>query len=69
MPPVWITSFFTGSIHGAMGDTYNRRVISVINIEKLFSSWDCGQLIVFLLRTRIMKSTIFVGPKNENVLD
>ena len=37
------------------------------NIEKLSSSLDCGQLIVILSRTRIMKNTIFVGPNNETI--
>ena len=39
----------------------------VSDTEKLFSLWDRGQLIVILLRTRIMKNTIFVGPKNETI--
>ena len=50
-----------------MGDTYNRMSISVSDSEKLFSLYDCGQLIVILLRTRITKNTIFVGPKNEAI--
>ena len=33
----------------------------------MFSLWDRGQLIVILLRTRIMKNNIFVGPKNETI--
>ena len=37
------------------------------DIEKLFLLWDCGQLIVILSRTRIMKDTIFVGPNNETM--
>ena len=57
----------TGCIHGAIGDTYNRMVILVSNIEKLFSLWDRCQLIIILSWTRIMKNTIFVGPKNETI--
>ena len=51
-----------------MGDTYNRMVISVSDTEKLSSLWDHGQLIFILSRTRIVKNTIFVGPKNETII-
>ena len=59
--------YVTGTIHSAMGDTYNRMAISVSNVDKLFSLCDRGQLIVILSRTRIMKNTIFVGPKTETI--
>jgi hypothetical protein len=59
--------YVTGTIHSAMGDTYNRMAISVSDIEKLFSLWDRGQLIVILSRTRSMKNTIFVGPKSDTI--
>ena len=36
--------------------------------ENLFSFWDCGQMIVILLRTRIIKNTIFFVQKNETIL-
>ena len=48
-----------------MGDKYNHVEILVSDTEKLFLLWDCGQLIVVLSRTRIMKNTTFVGPKND----
>ena len=60
--------YVTGTIHGAIGNTYNRMEILVSDIEKIFSLWDRGQLIVILLRTKIMGDTIFVGPKNETVI-
>jgi hypothetical protein len=50
-----------------MGDTYYCMAISVSDIEKLFSLWDHGQLIVILSCTRLMKNTIFVGQKHETV--
>ena len=62
-----LLNYVTGNIHGAMGDTYNRMVISVSDTEKLSSLWDHGQLIFILSRTRIVKNTIFVGLKNENI--
>ena len=57
----------TGTIHVAMGDTYNCMEISVSDTEKLFSLWDRGQLVVILSRTKIIKNTIFVGPKDETI--
>ena len=39
--------------------------MSLSDTKKSFSLWDRGQLLVILLRTRIMKNTILVGPKNE----
>eukprot|EP00957_Ditylum_brightwellii_P171511 13057142-Ditylum_brightwellii.AAC.1 len=41
--------------------------ISVSDIEKLFSLYDHGQLVVILSRMRIMKNTVFVGPKNDTI--
>ena len=60
--------YVTGNIHGAIGETYHCTEIMVSDTKKLFSLWDCGQLIVILSRTRIIKNTIFVGPKNETIL-
>ena len=57
--------YVTGTIHSAMGDTYNRMAISVSDIQKIYSLWDKGQLVVIISRTRLMKNTIFVGQKNE----
>ena len=48
-----------------MGDTYSCMAISVSDTEKLFLLWYRGQFIVILSRTRIMKNTIFVDPRNE----
>ena len=59
--------YVTSTMHGAMGDKYNRMAISVSDIEKLSSLWDRGKLIVILSRTRITKNTIFIGPKNETI--
>ena len=59
--------YVTGTIHGAMGDTYNCMVILVSDTKKIFSLWDRSQFIVILLCTRIMKNNIFVGPNNETV--
>ena len=56
-----------GTIHCAMVDTYNCMEILVSNIENIYSLWDHGQLILILYRTRIMKNTIFVGPKNKTI--
>ena len=50
-----------------MGNTYNFVDIPVINIKKLFSLWDRGQFIFIVLRTKIMKNTIFVGQNNETI--
>ena len=59
--------YVSGTIHSAMGDTYNRMAISVSDFEKQYSLWDRGQLIVILSRTRLMKNTIFVGQKQETI--
>ena len=48
-----------------MGDTYNCMAILVSTTENLFSLWGRSQLIVVLSLPRIMKNTVFVGPKNE----
>ena len=61
------TIYITGTISGAIGYTYNHMEILVSDTAKLFSLWDCGQLIVILSRTRIMKNTLFGGPKNETI--
>ena len=50
-----------------MGYKYNRMEILVSDTEKIFSLWDRGQFIVILSLTRIMKNTIFVGPKNKKI--
>ena len=57
--------YVTGTIHDAMGDTYNRIAILVSDTERLCSLWDRCQLIVVFSRTRILKNTLFVGPNNE----
>ena len=59
--------YVTGTIHSAMGDTYNKMAISISDTNKDFSLWDRGQLIVALSQTRLMKKTIFVGNKNETI--
>ena len=59
--------YITGTIHGTIGDTYNRMSILASDTEKIFSLWDCGQLIVVLSRTRIIKNTFF-GSKEWNNL-
>ena len=59
--------YVTETIHVAMRDTYSRIEISVSGNEKLSLLWDRGQLIVILPRTRIIKNTIFFGPKNEAI--
>ena len=41
--------------------------ISVNDTEKICSLRDHGQLIVILLRTRIIKNNIFAGPNNETI--
>ena len=41
--------------------------ISVSNIEKLFSLWDRGQLIVILSQNRIIRNNISVGTKNKTI--
>ena len=38
----------------------------VSDIGKIFLLWDSGQLIFILSRTRIIKDTLFVGPRNKN---
>ena len=55
------------TIHGAICDKYNHIEILVSDIENLSSLWDRGQFIVFLLHTRIIKNTFFVGRKNEKI--
>jgi hypothetical protein len=59
--------YVSGTIHSAMGDTYNIMAISVSDFEKQYSLWDRCQLIVILSRTRLMKNTIFVGQKQETI--
>ena len=59
--------YVTGNINGENCDTYNRIAILVSDTEKLFSLWDCGQLIAILYPTRKIKNTICFGPKNETI--
>ena len=59
--------YVTGTIHSAMGDTYNKMAISISDIQKQYSIWDRGQLIVAISRTRLMENTIFVGNKGETI--
>ena len=58
--------YVTEIINGAMCDTYNRMAILVGDIEKIFSLWNCGQLVVILLRNRLMKNNK-IDPKNETI--
>ena len=59
--------YATGTIHGSKSHTYNGMAISVSDTEKICSLRDHGQLIVILLRTRIIKNNIFAGPNNETI--
>ena len=59
--------YVTATIHGAMGDTYNKMAASISDINEDKRLWDRGQLIVLISRTRKMENTIFVGPKNESI--
>lgn len=59
--------FITGTIHGAMGDTYYIMATSVSNVIKQLRLWEKGQLIVLISRTRTMKNTIFVGSKSDTI--
>ena len=61
--------FVTGNIHGAMGATYNYMEILVSDTENLFSLWYFGQLIVILLRTRIIKNNILLVQRMKKIVD
>jgi len=52
-------------MHSAMDNIYQHMAISVSDLEKQYSLWDGGQLIVILSRTQLMKNTIFVSNKQE----
>ena len=57
----------TGTIHSAMGDTYESMATMISTTDKNFSLWDKGQLIVIISRTRDPKKTIFVGNKGDTL--
>lgn len=57
----------TGTIHAAMGDTYDSMATMISETDPNFGLWDKGQLIVILSRTRDPKKTIFVGDKTETL--
>ena len=59
--------YVTGTLHSAMGDTHHKMALSISDVQKEYSLWDRGQLIVAISRTRIMKNTIFVGNKTETI--
>ena len=57
----------TGTIHAAMGDTYESMASMISTTDKHFGLWDKGQLIVILSRTRDPSKTIFVGDKEDTL--
>lgn len=57
----------TGTIHSAMGDTYESMASSISNTDPNFSLWDRGQLVVIISRTKCPKKTIFVGNQFETL--
>ena len=57
----------TGTIHSAMGDTYESMATMISTTDKNFSLWDKGQLIVIISRTRDPSRTVFVGNKAETL--
>lgn len=57
----------TGTIHAAMGDTYDSMASMISETDKNFGLWDKGQLIVIISRTRDPNKTIFVGDKAETL--
>ena len=57
----------TGTIHAAMGDTYESMATMISETDKDFGLWDKGQLIVIISRTRQPEKTIFVGDKVETL--
>ena len=57
----------TGTIHSAMGDTFESMATSISLTDSNFGLWDKGQLIVIISRTRDPKKTIFVGNKNDTL--
>ena len=61
--------YFTGTIHGAMGDAYNCMSILVSDTEKLLSLWYSGQLIFILLRTRVMKNNFLLVQRKKKFAD
>jgi len=59
--------YITGTIHSAIGNTYDKMAISTSDTNKDFSLWDRGQLIVTLSWIRLIKKTIFVRNKNKTI--
>ena len=60
--------YVAGTIHSAMGDTLPSIATTFSLIDRNFSVWDKGQLLVIISRTKLAKDTIFVGDK-ESTLD
>ena len=59
--------YVAGTIHYAMGDTLPSLVTTFSNIDKNYSMWDKGQLLVIISRTKNSKDTIFVGDKEDTL--
>ena len=57
----------TGTIHGAMGDTYESMASEISHSDPNFGLWDRGQLVVIISRTRLPSKTIFVGCKEQTL--
>ena len=57
----------TGTIHSAMGDTYESMASCISLADSNFGLWDKGQLIVIISRTREPQKTIFVGDKRDTL--
>ena len=56
-----------GTIHSAMGDTYESMATSISVADPNFCLWDKGQLIVIISRTKESGRTIFVGETNDTL--
>jgi predicted GIY-YIG superfamily endonuclease len=57
----------TGTIHAAMGDTYESMASCVSLSDPHYQLWDRGQLVVIISRTKCPSKTIFVGNKAETL--
>jgi predicted GIY-YIG superfamily endonuclease len=60
--------YVAGTIHSAMGDTLPSIATTFSLIDRNYSVWDKGQLLVIISRTKLARDTIFVGDK-ESTLD
>ena len=61
--------YVTSIIHSSMGDTLRKVLMEISDIDHSFKLWGKQQIIVALSRTKLYKSSIFVGDKRGTIND